>query len=150
MLHSAVNRSRFAALVPDHDAAGKDPTGRGTQNRPNEDAMQETDVQRVMILIAVITPLIAGFLFLAAKMATDQGETSLPRRTRRNLGLLAAAGPANLTLWYLLNGVLQGVGSRSVIGYILAAMAFIVGGFVTGFFSRLRSRGTHGANGEEK
>lgn len=102
--------------------------------------MQELPVDRAMIVIAVAT-LVVGALILWAGRAT--GETAgqpMPPRMKRNALILMLAGPASLGLWYLMNGILRGVGYRSVVGYGVAAAVFIGGGFATGFFGRLRGK----------
>lgn len=100
--------------------------------------MQEVSVRTVMFIVAVATPLLALLIVTVGRAALTGEEATMNRRTQRNIWILALAGPANLGLWYLLNGLLAGVGSRSVIGYVLAALVFVLGGFATGFFSRLR------------
>ena len=98
----------------------------------------------VFIIIAAVTPILAfvGWLSLGRAPA-EPGEIPLAK-VRRNLLILALAGPANLLLWFVVNGWLDRVGSRSVIGYVLAAAVFLIGGFVTGFLPRLRQGGGSG------
>jgi hypothetical protein len=101
--------------------------------------MEETAVQKIMILLAVLTPLTAGLLALFVRSAAQGAGQTGGAKVRRNLWILAVAGPVNLALWFSFNGLLAGMGSRSVVGYGLAAAVFVFAGFATGFFSRLRS-----------
>lgn len=103
--------------------------------------MQDVDVRNVMILIAILTPLIGLLLFWVGRWAAKAGERPLPPSVARNAWLLIFAGPVNLLVWWLFNGVLSGMGSRNVVGMALAAVVFIGMGFFTGFFSRLARRG---------
>lgn len=110
--------------------------------------MNDFTVDRSMIIIALAT-FVVGLLILWAGYSTGQtAGQPMPRSMKRNALILTFAGPIALVLWYLLNGLLRGVGYRSVIGYVLAALVFIGGGFATGFFSRLRA-GRHTGNKEE-
>ena len=95
--------------------------------------MEETTLRNLMILIAVATPLLAGMSDGVARRAAA-GERPTPRRMRRNLWILAAAGPVNLALRLLLNGWLDRMENRSAIGYVLAAVVFVAVGFATGWF----------------
>jgi hypothetical protein len=111
--------------------------------------MEEPVVRNVMILLAIATPLIAGLLALASRSATAQTGQPAPWRIRRNTWILAAAGPVNLLVWYLFNGTLSWVGSRSVLAYGLAILIFLAAGFGTGFFSRLGSKHSHEEDKDE-
>ena len=112
--------------------------------------MEESVVRNVMIILSLATPLVAGLFALAARASAVQSGEPLPRRLRRNIWILAAAGPVNLALWLLLNGILAGTGFRSVMGYALAALVFLAGGVATGFFSRLLSRGARDGNEKDR
>lgn len=104
--------------------------------------MQQEMPVIVFIIIAVVTPVVALAAWLALRRTQAQsGEPTpppVPKKTRRNLGILALAGPVNLLVWFLFNGWLDRTGSRSVVGYVLAALVFVIAGYATGFFSRLR------------
>lgn len=91
----------------------------------------------VFIIIALLTPLIACVGWLAVRRAPAEPGAVPLAKVRRNLLILALAGPLNLLLWLIVNGWLDQVGSRSVIGYVLAAVVFLAGGFATGFLPRL-------------
>ena len=101
--------------------------------------MEIADADRLMFLLAVATPALAllarGVLGHAAQHAGEP----LTLVARRNIWILATAGPASLGLWWVFNRWLDTIGHRSVAGYILAALTFIAAGFATGFFSRLRA-----------
>lgn len=102
--------------------------------------MEEFAVNRAMILIAVSTCLIGLLILAVSRISPDYAGEPLPPGMKRNAIILTLSGPVSLGLWYLFNGVLHGVGYRSVIGYALAALVFIGGGFLTGLFTRLRAR----------
>mgnify|MGYP001470837999 CR=1 FL=1 len=99
----------------------------------------------VFLIIAMLTPVIAFVGWLVVGHGASGNNEVSSKKIHRNLILLALAGPVNLLLWYVVNGWLKGVGSRSVIGYVLAAMVFLVAGYATGFFGRLR-RGRRSGN----
>jgi hypothetical protein len=102
--------------------------------------MQEASVNNIMIVVAVAT-LIVGLLTLGVgNFSASQAGEPMPAGMRRNALILILAGPAALGLWFLFNRVLEGTGYRSAIGYALAALAFVAGGFLTGLFSRLGPR----------
>lgn len=109
--------------------------------------MEDFAVNRAMILIAVATTLIGLLILAVSRISPDYAGEPLPPGMKRNAIILTLSGPVSLGLWYLFNGVLHGVGYRSVIGYALAALVFIGGGFLTGLFSRLAGRR---GPGEEK
>lgn len=101
--------------------------------------MQEAAVRNIMIIVAVMTVIVGSLLLLVARWSAEVSGQPISRHMVRSAILLIAAGPLNLMVWLLFNGVLAGVGSRKVVGYALAAIAFVVTGLATGFFSRLRS-----------
>ncbi len=109
--------------------------------------MEETTLRNLMILIAVATPLLAGMIYGVTRRVAEDGRPA-PRRMRRNLWILAAAGPVNLVLWLLLNGWLDRMENRSAIGYVLAAIVFIAVGFTTGWFGG-RRRADRPEDGED-
>jgi len=76
-------------------------------------------------------------LLLISRSLGPEAQACLPLRLKRNCLILGLAGPINLLIWLLFNQYLDQVGYRSVVGYMLAAIVFIVMGFITGFFSRL-------------
>jgi hypothetical protein len=103
-------------------------------------AMQETSVSNIMIVVAVAT-FVVGLLALGiGRMTATQADEPMPAGMRRNALLLTLAGPLALGLWFLFNRVLEGTGYRSAVGYALAALVFIAGGFMTGLFARLTAR----------
>lgn len=99
--------------------------------------MQPAAVQNAMYLLAILTPVLAAMIYGARRIGRLPG----PGPALWKVAVLGAAGPVNLLAWLLLNGWLDRIGHRSVIGYVLAAVVFVVAGFATGWFSRRRSRG---------
>lgn len=102
--------------------------------------METADPSRLMIVLAVATPLLALLAGAIVGHAARAGGEPPPPALRRNLWILALAGPVSLGLWWVFNRWLDAIGPRSVAGYVLAALAFVGAGFATGFFSRLRGR----------
>lgn len=100
--------------------------------------MQEASMKHVMIVVAVATVVVGVLILVVGNFAAGQAGEPLPPRMRRNAIILMAAGPLSLVSWMLFNGLLEEVGYRSVLGYALAGLVFVGGGFLTGFFSRLR------------
>lgn len=100
--------------------------------------MEHQDIGNVMILLALVTPGLALLIGYGLRRSVEEGGPSTSR-LRRNVWILGAAGPANLLLWLALNGLLDGWGWRSVIGYVLAAVTFVAAGFATGFLGRVLS-----------
>ncbi|HPK03171.1 MAG TPA: hypothetical protein PLS90_12015 [Candidatus Sumerlaeota bacterium] len=96
--------------------------------------MEYGDAAQLMRIIACATPIVAlcGWIVLRGERRPDWP------KTRRNLVILGLAGPVNLAGWWIFNGWLDRAGWRSVHAYIIAFIVFIVAGFATGFFSRLR------------
>lgn len=97
-------------------------------------------MRTIMIVVAVLTVIVGGTLLIVGHWAAREGGEPMPRSMRRNTLILTAAGPVNLLVWYLFNGLIEGIGARSVVGYVLAALVFIGAGFSTGFFGRVRER----------
>jgi hypothetical protein len=102
--------------------------------------MDDRTVLNVMLGLAAATPVVALAVVLVAGRAAAAGGERLPPAMRRNAWILAAAGPVNLVVWIIFNMWLESRGPGSVLGYALAAAAFILFGFLTGFFSRLRRK----------
>jgi hypothetical protein len=112
--------------------------------------MQEAAVRTIMIALAVITPVVGLLVLLLGRWAETLDGKAMTRQMRRNVWILILAGPVNLAAWFAFNGLLEGVGSRSVIGYVLAAVVFIAAGFGTGYFSRRRGRSAEQKSGPER
>lgn len=101
--------------------------------------MTDLDVRNIMIWIAAITPPLALAVYLVGRAGQPQGEP-LPRAYIRTAIILAAAGPVNLLLWFFHDKWAAYTGPGSVFGYVAAAIVFIVAGFATGLFARLRKK----------
>ena len=100
--------------------------------------MEHQNIGNVMIFLALVTPGLALLIGYGLRRSVEEGGASTSR-LRRNVWILGAAGPANLLLWLVLNGLLDGLGWRSVVGYVLAALTFVAAGLATGFLARLFS-----------
>lgn len=101
--------------------------------------MTDLDVRNIMIWIAAVTPPLALAIYAVMRAGQPAGQP-LPRRYARTVIILAAAGPVNLLLWFFHDKWAAYTGPGSVFGYVAAAVVFIVAGFATGFFARLRHR----------
>lgn len=106
--------------------------------------MRDDSVRTAMLVIAALTPLLGALAWFIGggmnRAARDAG-TELPlNRLGLKCLVLALAGPANLALWHLFNGWLNRIGYRSVLGYALAALVFLLGGWLTGWLSRRKAR----------
>jgi hypothetical protein len=102
--------------------------------------MRDEALGNIMWLLAVLTPVLGLLMWLTGRAAVGHG-AAVVRHLRLKSLVLGLAGPANLLCWYLFNSWLSHIGYRSVIGYILAGLVFIIGGALTGAFSRRRRRG---------
>ena len=102
--------------------------------------METADANRLMIILAMATPVLAVLVLAVGGHAARLAEEPMPARTRRNAWILAFAGPATLALWWIFNHWLNFIGHRSAAGYIIAGLTFIGAGFGTGFFGRLREK----------
>lgn len=101
--------------------------------------MTDLDVRNIMIWIAAITPPLALAVYLIGRAGQPEGEP-LPRHYSRMAIVLAAAGPVNLLLWFFHDNWAAYTGPGSVFGYVAAAIVFVVVGFATGLFARLRKK----------
>lgn len=113
--------------------------------------MEDADLQRVMILLAIATPVVAASGAIVSRIAANAIGEAVTRRRRRNLWLVGLAGPVACLLWFILNVWLEWSGPGSIMGYGLAALVFVAAGFATGFFSRmgLRRSGRQGSDSPE-
>lgn len=102
--------------------------------------MEEPDVNRAMMLIAISTVVVGALILTVGKITAEDAEIPFSPKMKRNAIILMLAGPVSWGLWHAFNGLLQGVGYRSVVGYVLAAVVFVGAGFLTGLFSRLWGR----------
>jgi len=93
--------------------------------------MDDPSILPLMIALAVATPVLAGLIHL---FYARSGAIGSLRKGR--LWLLALAGPLNLVGWLLSNERLKDLESRSVIGVVLAGVAFLTLGFGFGFLRR--------------
>lgn len=98
--------------------------------------LENADLRLAMIVLAIATPLVAGLWWLSHRAIAREAGRPPVRAQVRNAIILALAGPVNLLVWLLFNGWLDRLGSRSIAGYILAGLVFIVVGSTTGFFAR--------------
>ncbi len=89
-----------------------------------------------MTIIALLTPLLGIILYGIGLLTSRNSGQPIPSSIRFSSVLLLLLGPLNYLLWNLLNQWLDHIGYRSIIGYVLAAMAFIVGGILTGRWKR--------------
>jgi drug/metabolite transporter (DMT)-like permease len=103
--------------------------------------MDETVTRNVMILAAIATPVVAALIFGFSRWAAEDSRSTFSPKTRRLVWILALAGPLNLLLWQVRKGGLNSFGGDSAMGWILAAMVFIVAGYASGWFRRSRRPG---------
>lgn len=99
--------------------------------------MEELAVRNVMIIVAVATVVVGGLILAIGGFSAAQAGEAQPSGLKRKAIILILAGPISLGSWLLFNGMLEGIGYRSLIGYALAAAVFVGCGFMTGFFSRI-------------
>jgi hypothetical protein len=88
------------------------------------------DVQKSIMIIAILTPVLGLILYGVSTLTSRASGQSVPAPIRRSAIILLFMGPLNLVLWFLMNQWLERIGYRSVIGYVLAALVFIVGGYL--------------------
>ena len=98
--------------------------------------MIDGDALTAMLALAVATPLIALLAWQAHCRACEAAETPPAPRTRRNLIVLACAGPLNLALWCVLKLWLKHEPLSDAAVCALAALVFIAASFATGWARR--------------
>ena len=89
-----------------------------------------------MTIIALLTPLLGIILYGIGLLTSRNSGQPIPSSVRFSSVVLLLLGPLNYLLWNLLNQWLDHIGYRSIIGYVLAALAFILGGILTGRWQR--------------
>lgn len=99
--------------------------------------MNYPDLFRVMIGIAIATPILGVLILLIGRAGAAGSDEPMPPSMKRNAIILAVAGPANLLLWWAYNAWHTSQGPGSAFGIVLAAIVFIVAGLATGLFARL-------------
>ncbi|GEM_PF-3108314 len=96
--------------------------------------MTVENVDLLMILVAVATPALAALIAFLARWGPLRRS---PGPTR--LILLAAAGPANLAVWWGFDRFLDRVGSNSVWALGGAALAVLAASWLAGHWASARS-----------
>lgn len=100
----------------------------------------QTEAFAAILALAAATPAVALLGWRAHRRACEAAGAEPAARTRRNLIVLAAAGPANLLLWAALNAGGERRELSDAAGIALAVVVFLLASIATGSAGRYLGR----------
>ncbi len=103
--------------------------------------MEHEQLRMAMVILAVVTPLVAGALMIVGWYTRQMTGEAMPVEWRWRALVLGLAGPLNLLVWWLVNGWLDRDGPAPAGGMLLAAALMATAGLAIGYFARSALRG---------